>query len=354
MWQIDNRTPFAADRGWVRDRRGTEVWLVAVKCTFDVRPDGSTVVSAHQPPVLRAAEYTGAPGKSSLRFDSDLILTKKTTDVIVVGDAHAPGGRPVAEMDVGLRVGPIQKILRVVGDRVWGAFGASTPEPFVRMPLLYECAFGGVDGASANPERSTEWRNPVGTGFALSRDHLRGVALPNIEYRDDRGGAWKDRPRPAGFGPLAPHWQPRVAFAGTYDEAWRNDRQPLLPADFDDRFYQCAPQDQQTPSFLRGGEPVVLYHLTPGGELRFSLPKLFLGFVTQFSDRSREVHQDRRLHTVIIDTDGPRVSLVWHTALPCHSRVQRLERTFVALKAELGATRSKEEASELEPACLPG
>lgn len=126
---------------------------------------------------------------------------------------------------------------------------------------------------------------------------------------------------PAGFGPLAPHWQPRVAFAGTYDEAWRNDRQPLLPADFDDRFYQCAPQDQQTPSFLRGGEPVVLYHLTPGGELRFSLPKLFLGFVTQFSDRSREVHQDRRLHTVIIDTDGPRVSLVWHTALPPLARL---------------------------------
>lgn len=165
MWQIDNRTPFAADRGWVRDRRGTEVWLVAVKCTFDVGPDGSTVVSAHQPPVLRAAEYTGAPGKSSLRFDSDLILTNKTTDVIVVGDAHAPGGRPVAELDVGLRVGPIQKILRVVGDRVWGAFGASTPEPFVRMPLLYECAFGGVDGASANPERATEWRNPSGPGL---------------------------------------------------------------------------------------------------------------------------------------------------------------------------------------------
>ena len=31
MWQVDNRTPFAAERGWVRDRNGAEIWLVAVK-----------------------------------------------------------------------------------------------------------------------------------------------------------------------------------------------------------------------------------------------------------------------------------------------------------------------------------
>ena len=53
MWQIDNQTPFAAERGWVRDRTGAEVWLVAVKCTFDIDRDGSTAISAEQPPVLR-------------------------------------------------------------------------------------------------------------------------------------------------------------------------------------------------------------------------------------------------------------------------------------------------------------
>ena len=36
-------------------------------------------------------------------------------------------------------------------------------------------------------------------------------------------------------------------------------RQPLLPDDFDDRYFQFAPADQQAPAFLRGGEPVVLY-----------------------------------------------------------------------------------------------
>ena len=49
MWQVDNRTPFAVERGWVRDQRGAEVWLIGVKCTFDIKPDGSTVVSPLSP-----------------------------------------------------------------------------------------------------------------------------------------------------------------------------------------------------------------------------------------------------------------------------------------------------------------
>jgi hypothetical protein len=31
MWQIDNRSPFAAAGTWVRDRQGREIWIVAVK-----------------------------------------------------------------------------------------------------------------------------------------------------------------------------------------------------------------------------------------------------------------------------------------------------------------------------------
>ena len=350
MWEVDNRTPFAAERGWVRDRNGAEVWLVAAKCTFDIRPDGSTVVSDDQAPVLRVPEYNGEPGKSSVRFEADLNLTKKTTDVILVGHAYAPHARPVAQMDVGFRVGPVQKVLRVSGDRTWGAVGTSSPQKFSRMPLVYERAFGGVDQKSEQPERDWEWRNPVGTGFAVSRGNLRGVAVPNFEYPNEPVASWKDRPRPAGFGPIGPHWQPRAGFAGTYDAAWMKERQPLLPADFDDRFFQCAPLDQQSPSFLHGGEPVVLYRLTPGGELRFSLPKIFLGFETRFYDGSRETHKERRLHTVIIDGDVPRVSLLWHTALPCHFKVQKLERTIVTLKTELGGGAPGAEADDREPA----
>jgi hypothetical protein len=227
-------------------------------------------------------------------------------------------------------------VLRVVGDRRWTADGMSAPGPFVEMPIVYERAFGGVDGKSADPERDWEWRNPVGTGFVAAREHATGVALPNIEYTDQLLRTWSDRPRPGGFGAVGGHWQPRVAFAGTYGDEWKKNRDPLLPEDFDDRFFQCAPEDQQAPAFLRGGEPVALYRLTPHEDVRFSLPKVFLGFETLFLDGTSEVHKARRLHTVILEPDVPRVSLVWHTALACHFNVYKLERTIVTLKTELG------------------
>ena len=336
MWEVDNDTPFAAERGWVRDHNGAEVWLVAVKCTFDIGPDGSTRISDQQPPVLRAPEYHGEPGASSVKYPEDLVLKKLTTDVILVGHAYAPGGNPVTELDVGFQVGPVRKTLWVSGDRRWTATGQSRAVPFATMPLQYERSYGGRDSKSPHPERDWDWRNPVGTGFAVTQENLTGVPLPNIEYPNDRVESWNSRPRPAGFGAIDHHWKQRAALAGTYDERWFQDRQPLLPTDFNDRYFQVAPDDQQSPAFLRGGEPVALYRLTPiRDELRFELPRVYLGFETQFYDGSEEIHRDRRLHTVILEPDFPRVSLVWHTALPCHSKVSRLATTVITLKTEL-------------------
>lgn len=343
MWQLDNRTPFAAERAWVRGRDGSEVWLVAVKATFDILPDGATVVSREQPPVLRLPEHNGEPGKSSIRYESDLVLTKRATDVLVVGHAHAPAGQPVTELDVGFRVGPVRKVLKVFGDRQWDALGPSRPQPFVRMPLVYERAFGGVDPGSPQPERDWDWRNPVGCGFAVDGAHLQGHPVPNIEWPDQLIRSRDDRPPPAGFGPLASHWQPRASHAGTYDERWMRERQPLLPEDFDDRHFQCAPLDQQAPGFLSGGEPVALHHLTPGGDLRCVLPRIYLGFDTRFLDGSREIHKLRKLHSVILEPDHPRLSLVWHSALPCHFKVQKLERTMITLKTARNAASAEAE-----------
>ncbi len=348
MWQVDNRTPFAAERGWVRDREGAEIWLVAVKATFDILPDGSTQVAKEQPPVLRVPEHHGEPGKSSIKYEADLVLTKKTTDVIVIGHACAPEGMAVTHTDVGFKLGTMQKVLRVFGDRVWGSFGATAPQPFQKMPLVYERAFGGVDLKSHQPEKDWEWRNPVGTGYAVSGRHASELALPNVEDPKHLISSWSDKPAPAGFGAIACHWQPRVGFSGTYDDNWMKTRQPLLAEDMDDRYYQCAPLDQQTPEFLRGGEPVILHHLHPQGRIQFALPKLYLGFETRFYDGSRELHQNRKLHTVILEPDFPRVSLVWHSALPCHFKVQKLERTIVTLKTDVSTRERTLDNSDLE------
>lgn len=348
MWQIDNRTPFAAERSWVRGRDGTEIWLVAVKASFDITADGKLEVAREQPPVLRLPLYHGVEGASSIRYEADLVLTKKTSDVLVVGHAWAPAGTAVVRTDVGLRVGSLQKVLRVFGDRVWGSFGPSAPEPFQKMPLVYERAYGGVDAKSRMPDKDWDWRNPVGCGYAVSSDHATGMKLPNIEYPDRLIGSWRDRPPPAGFGPIASHWQPRAGYAGTYDAHWMATRQPLLADDLDDRHFQCAPADQQTQEFLRGGEPVTLLNLHPRGRIHFTLPKLSLGFDTRFDDGSHQLHQHRRLHTVILEPDLPRVSLVWHSMLPCHFRVHQLERTIVTLKIDLSTGNRQPGDADLE------
>ena len=78
-----------------------------------------------------------------------------------------------------------------------------------------------------------------------------------------------------------------------------------------------------------------------------SFLKVRLGFETRFYDGSREVHRNRNLHTIILEPDFPRVSLVWHTALPCHFKVQKLERTIVTSKQDLSAGNGVNQEEEL-------
>jgi hypothetical protein len=347
MWALDNHTPFAADRAWVRDRDGAEVWLVAVKGTFIINPDGSTRVADEQAEVRVAAKYSGEPGKSSLLYDSDLPRTKITTDIIVNGNAYAPHGKPATAVTVSFRVGDVVKSLRVTGDRVWKGFGffvwRSLCHPFVKMPITYERAFGGMDLKSKNPKRH-KWdpRNPVGTGFARARSHLIGQPVPNILVPGFNSFFGLRKPLPAGFGVIAGHWKPRVKLAGTCNAKWQAERAPLLPKDFDDRFYQCVPRDQQTARFLNGGEAVRLTNLTPSGSLTFRLPRVVLGFETDFG--GEPVLHRANLHTVILEPDVPRVMLVWHTALPCHPKVTKLRETTIIQKTLLTRPAETQEA----------
>ena len=342
MWTITNKTPFAAERCWVRDKDGAEVWLVAVKGTFIIDPDGTLHLAEEQEPVRMPPEFRGDPSETSLLYDSDLVHKKNATDVLVHGHAYAPGGRPTAQVDVTLKLGPIQKTLRVIGDRLWKnsvlGLTMSKPEPFTKMPLTYERAFGGTDTRSENPkDHGWEPSNPVGRGFATRAEHLLDTPVANVETPNRPIKQWKDRPPIAGFGPIAGHWSPRIELAGTYDERWEKERLPLLPEDFDERFHQCAPVDQQVPGLLRGGEQVELHNLNLGGFLRFSLPRVTLGLQTSFDDGERRDHR-AVLHTVAIEPDIPRIMMVWHTHVPCHHKVLKLLTTTVNVKRRLNGS----------------
>jgi len=337
MWSITNNTPFAAERAWVRDKNGAEVWLVAVRGTFLIGPDGTMQLAEEQSEVCLPPKYRGDPAETSLLYESDLVHKKLSTDVLLDGHAYAPEGTPTTQVDVTLKVANIDKTVRVIGDRVWQGtklgLVLSKPEPFTKMPLIYERAFGGTDQLAKNPEdHDWERRNPVGVGFAKQKAHLVGKPAPNLEDPSALINHWKSRPKPIGFGPIAGHWTPRIDYAGTYDEKWEKNTQPLLPEDFDERFHQSAPEDQQVP-FLKGGELVELCNLTPDGILRFRLPRVTLGFETVFDNADNERHRSF-LHTVLLEPDVPQVTMVWHTHLPCHHKVLKLSDTDIFLKQQ--------------------
>jgi hypothetical protein len=336
MWALANNSPFAAERSWIRDYNGAEVWLVAVKGTYVIQPDGKLELASRQEDVYRVPIYSGKPGLSSLLYESDLVHTKAATDVILHGQAYAPNGAPATQVDVTMRLGEVSKTLRVVGDRGWKqsimGLTLTEPEPFLTMPLCYERSFGGTDRESDDPRRhGREGRNPVGVGFAMDRDHLLGQSAPNIEHPGEMITSWKQRPRPAGFGPIARDWSPRVELSGTYDDRWEQERFPLVPADFDERHYLCAPEDQQFQDRPRGGEEIELRNMTPAGVLRFRLPRVAIGFETHFTGGESKHHRGV-LHTIILEPEVPRLLMVWHSMLPCHTQVLKLEKTVITVK----------------------
>jgi len=336
MWVVDNRTPYAVNKIWRQDKDGNKLWVVVVKATFDISPNGITSLAEMQIPVAVTGLNRGAAGKTSLIQESELFGVKAGTDVLVNGSAWAPKGYRSRVLDVGLSVGPVNKRLRVFGDRYWRShlirgLVPTQPDWFESMPIHYERAYGGQDlsaGDAAN--HRIEDRNPVGVGCAMQAEHCVDQRLPNIEYPNQLIESWRDRPAPAGLNAVESSWSPRRQLAGTYDDAWRRERFPLWAEDFDDRYNNCAPLDQQVAPFLRGGEMVELVNLSPDGKLAFTLPRIHLSFRTRFCRKDQE-HRGH-LCTVLLEPDQSRVVMSWQTSIVCNHRVDDLDVTVVTQK----------------------
>lgn len=333
MWSLVNRTPYAADRGWIRDKHGAEHWIVAVKATYDIAADGTLRASPEQVPVFGGPIVDDASGE--LLYETDLGPTKSGTDVLLIGNAHSPTGAPVTELPIGFRVGGLTRTATVYGDRVWrkrfAGYSAGRPDSFVRMPLGYSRALGGDNPADANTSG-----NPIGRGIVPPRGDR--FLMPNLEDSERRLRSPAERPPVAAFGPVPDHWPWRLRHAGTYDKHWFDHVRPLLPQDVDDRSWRIAPPAQQLNSPLLGGEPVSMVNLTRPGfctqsRLQFELPRLRLGFETRFYDGSVE-HGRSAIYTVILEPEWPRVSIVHHLSLPCHPKVNLLDRTIIFEKRQ--------------------
>jgi hypothetical protein len=300
---------------------GRECVVVVAKGTFNLPLDGSEARLADtQRPLLMADEYVGEPGLSAPRQEMDFAPYKPYCDVLVSGKAYAPGGRPAPQITAGIRVGRVSKAFSVLGPRQWlpGALGATAgkPQPFTEQSIGYADAFGGTHVMADRPEFSEAlMANPAGRGWfpkSAGTAEIVGMPMPNTEALgqpiDDPHGNFS----PMALGPVGRHWQPRVSFAGTYDDAWLADCFPFLPPDFDNRYYQAAPPDQQT-EHLRGGEDVLLLNLTRQERAGFKVPRLEVP-VTFFLKKNRHQRVTAVIDTLVIDTDAAAVEITWRTS----------------------------------------
>ncbi len=330
------------------DASGKPCVVLCVKATYFLGKGSGLVLAEKQLPLIGGDIHVGEPNHSSVRYETDYVPYKPKADVLCVGKAYAPAGKPVKECGVSLRVGKWKKTIRVVGNRIWekGArqWGGtpSSREPFESMEVSYERAYGGSD-SHVTKEPQTFSGNPLGKGYCPSGKGIDGLALPNLEDPGHPIKSWKDQPQPMGFGPIGRTWQPRLKKAGTYDEAWEEQRAPTLPIDFDEAFYNCAPEDQQFPDFLRGDEEVGVANMHPAfPKLTWQLPGIRLRGLFQREGPHDDIEKLKmNLDTLWVDMEELQMVLVWRGWVERENLPETT--TFLAVQESLQSSRRPRE-----------
>lgn len=198
-----------------RERRG----VLTGKATF--RIESGVAILDDQSPLPIFAEATAV---ADVVHPRDVLPRKLPWFEVMLVGSVAGHGEPTRTLS--FVVGERRQSMTIVGDRVWlqradGTWTPSEPEPFERMPLSWDRAFGGTatitidDGALLELPHAP---NPIGRGFdarpyldslktALNAPegypHIRGERrLPNLESPSAPMSAPSDTPMPVCWAPM--------------------------------------------------------------------------------------------------------------------------------------------------------
>jgi hypothetical protein len=333
-----------------RDDRNQPIFSVVTKRTYDIHQARRVTRAEKTRPFVQADQYhdDGDPEWSTVKYETDFASFKVATDVVVVGKAFAPGGKPASQIEASIEAAGHKKTVRVSGDRhcVYRPNAVpqfTEPVPFTEMTLQYERAFGGKDTKSNPGEPFYYPRNHNGVGVVLknSKASVEGLPLPNIEDPGDlltpdrlivgEPERWSEQPLPDGLGWFQRTWYPRCSFVGampayvTVDTILKEEKLGLVPKgqialsmqfklpSFDLRFNSGASRGLVLP-YLTGNESFRLTNLTPAGTLTFQLPAETPRFMLDIGLGENELKPV--LHTVCVRLEEMQVDLVWRGAHP--------------------------------------
>ncbi|HGL6358877.1 TPA: DUF2169 domain-containing protein [Citrobacter amalonaticus] len=386
--EFRNLTPFSVMQYKMDDKHNERHCVVAMKTGFRLIQDAEDQWQAQlmENPVLPLCvedEYAGEINKSPVLRESDLAPLKPACDIIVNGTAYTPDGIAVPEMTAGLLMRSatgevlIDKKLRITGRRFFrqqpltGQWCETEPEPFTSLPLDYRYAFGGECRVEANsdyadriPEENRltdEQRrehpepdnpplahmacpvNPLGLGYTqawyLPADKIQQVEAHRIisaehpftlhhfiACRDGKADWTAPEFQPSGFGCISRTWLTRLPLAGTYNQEWLKTHHPGLPEDFNFRYWNSAPYDQQI-SFPSPGTTLVLSGFHPEGDISFTLPTSQAGILLRM-DSGECIPQMMWTDTLLIDTDALTIEQTWRYLLPVNSSIRVMEARY--------------------------
>ena len=288
-------------------RRGSgSVLTLVVKASFALLP-GESALATEQDDLNERENHWDDDQNRSLYAPSDLAPFKTRADVVLVGNAFAPRGKPVRSLLVGFRVGELERLIEVHGQRTWTRDGELREgSRWTKLALRYERAGGGPD----------TW-NPVGVSPDAPSDRFGVRALPNLQPPGLVLTSPADIIRPVGFGPIASTWLLRREKLQDRADAWTDAALAYTPLgdDFDPRYFQVAPPDQQV-NEIRDDERLVLENLHPehprlSTRLPGLHPKVFIDLGTDLPAELPMISD-----TLWIDTDRAVCTVTWRGQVP--------------------------------------
>ncbi|AYH05896.1 DUF2169 domain-containing protein [Pectobacterium parmentieri] len=321
---------------------GFSVLVARVSYDLDII-SGKLTLSEDQGELVEQDEYYDEPGSSSVRFESDLAPYKPRLDVVINGTAWAPEDKAVRQFTVGVRIGDFMRLLNVYGPREWRNMVASwqltEAKPITNLDLRYEYAQGGCYRLEKG-EVLASASNSVGIGWlpakAQKQLKLQRVDAPQFELLPQPIKHIDDETLPAGFGFYGRGWTPRIGFAGTHDDAWKQQRHPFLPEDFRFDYWCGAHPWMQFPlpkPLLH--VPVMLKNLVShqekaGQEINFAVPvETLFAFVT--TQQGAGVTFDLQLDTLVIDLPSRKVHCSYRAVFSEQLEAAMTELRFIAV-----------------------
>jgi hypothetical protein len=136
---------------------------------------------------------------------------------------------------------------------------------------------------------------------------------------------------PVGLGSTGRAWSPRLRLAGTYDDEWLKRIWPYLPKDFDFRYWNSAPVDQQI-TWPSSDITIDLLNLASpehasSGHVSTRLPGHRAVILLRYASGAI-VPAETHLDTVIVDTEEMQVMLTWRAIFPQTPEIRVCEARF--------------------------